>query len=97
MVGQVLGPLGALVILIVIVVSLVRGQLVVPKYIFEAEQKRCGLVEIENTELNESVKDLIVQNAELKGSSALLTAQIEKLREEVETLREQLKEAPGSS
>ena len=86
----IVGPGGGLVILALLVMSLVRWRYVVPGYIYEAEKERADKLDLENSELNETVTSLTIQNAELRSEVRAMRSELESLREQVSHLRQEL-------
>ena len=85
----VLGPLGALVIMLAALYLLLRGQ-IVPQKTFDAELKRNTLLEQENTSLNHDIKELTKQNGQMAAELASLTTEVRYLRNEIEKLQGQV-------
>lgn len=85
--NMVFGPLGALVILALAVIFLVRGQYIAPKYLLDAEQQKVALLESENKKLHNSVLDLKLQQAHRDGEMRNLEGEVKSLRVEIKRLR----------
>lgn len=76
-----LGPGGVLVVLAVALMFLLKGQIVVPSYIYEAAKQQIKDLDTENGKLNSSVNALIEQIGELKTQIARLEEQVKHMRQ----------------
>ena len=78
---------GIVMFLVVAVMALVLGRYVVPRWVFEASEERNKLLEKENSDLNEAVKEQTRTNGSLREELAALRAEVAHLRAEVAALR----------
>lgn len=81
------GTGGALVLAVVALAALLKGQWLVPAYIFEKERERVALLNSENANLNEAIKSLTEDNARLREDMAGLRVEVSSLRQDLARLQ----------
>lgn len=88
--SQVTGPLGALVVLALVVVSLIKWRLITPGWILEQAEKRIAILDKDNATLSKTIQTLIEQDAEHRVSIARLEGQIGHMTEQISGLRAEI-------
>lgn len=81
------GPGGAVVVLALTLVAIVKWKLMVPGYVYENAEKRIAALERENSELNNAVISLGRENSEMKADIRALNREMEALKGEYKLLR----------
>lgn len=81
------GQAGAVVVLLLVVLSLVRWRYLVPGYAYAESLSRVASLEDERQEQNKAFVELRVHNAELQAEVRSLRSELEDLRGEVDRLR----------
>lgn len=87
------GPLGALAVMALVIMAVVKWRVLVPGYIYESAEKRLAELDRENAELNHSVIELNRHVSRLEAETEGLRRDLRVLRSELGRLR---KEVDGS-
>lgn len=85
--GLVVGPSGGLVLAVVCLILLVRGNYVVPYYVYAASESAREMLEEENKSNAAQLAELAQSNADLRVSVARMEQKIEHMSAEIVRLR----------
>jgi hypothetical protein len=88
------GSGGALVVLLAWIYAISK-QWMVPGYVHMGSEKRIGVLEDENSNLNEAVIDLSKQNAGMEAKLTFLSQEVETLRVELKRFRKDVGDGSG--
>lgn len=91
----IIGPAGGFVLALIALYLLFKGH-VVPKVYYDACLKRVALLEGENSELHETIKNLWDEKSDLRVELASLRGEVAASRGEIEHLRLEIAAMRGS-
>ena len=80
------GPLGALVLLVLLVFALATRRYFVLACVYESAEERIRAIDEENAGLNQAVIELTRQNASLEAQTKAIRAEMERMRQQIEHL-----------